>query len=341
MALDSRGNRNSSKTITTTLKATEVGLILLLGFSPMYVSAADPPSTTEPQTRDDAGTEPTEEKPEGKLRRLESLIRGATPEERAGLEEERRKLSAAAAGFGTDPTAIIGYYQLEYGHSTSTNNLRLDSLTATVRVPITPNFGVMVNMPYAWADLNQPRGFTKDGTGDMTFRAGGRVYASDNVALFIGTDGSFPTSSSEKQLGLGKYTLGPGGGVAVPLARLRSLLFVIAEDFHSIGGDPNRADLHFVQVTSAFNTIWTQRWWTQAIAQWNLDWNNRRKTTLNLQGEIGHRFGEHWNVFVTPGLGVVGRDTFLGLDWTVQIGVRWVFRTPLLPERLFKSLPAS
>src|SRR5262245_49083494 len=200
--------------MTMKLLIVGVGLLLWLSLLSPEILAADTAPATEAQTQDDKGTESEEEKPEGKLRRLESLIRGATPEERARLEEERKKLSAAAAGFGTDPTAIIGYYQLEYAHSTFTNNLRLDSLTATVRVPVTPNFGFMVNMPYAWADLNQSGGFTKDGTSDMTFRTGGRVYASDNLALFIGTDGSFPTSSSEKQLGTGKYTIGPGGALA-------------------------------------------------------------------------------------------------------------------------------
>lgn len=110
--------------------------------------------------------------------------------------------------------------------------------------------------------------------------------------------------------------------MAVPLARVRSLFFLIAEDFNSIGGDPSRANLHFTQVTPAFNTIWSQHWWTQVIVQWNVDWNHARKTTMNLQGEIGHRFDNHWNVFATAGTGVVGRDTFLGLDWTVQAGVR-------------------
>ena len=322
-----------------------VGLLSLPGLVPLEVPAADTAPTAEVRTQDDKSTESAEEPtkpPKGPIRRrLEERIYGATPEERARLEEERRQLSAAAAGFGTDPTAIIGYHQLEYGHSTFTNNLRLDTVTATVRVPVTPNFGFMINMPYAWADLNRPRGFTQEGTGDMTFRAGGRLYASNNVAVFIGTDGSFPTSSSEKQLGTGKYTIGPGGMVAVPLARVRSLFFLIAEDFRSIGGDPSRADLRFTQITSALNTIWTQRWWSQAIAQWNLDWNNRGKTTLNLQGEIGHRFDDHWNLFVTPGVGVMGRDTFLGLDWTVQIGVRWVYRTPIFGERLFESLPTK
>src|SRR5215470_2195832 len=206
MALDLRRNREPFQTITLILEAVSVGLLIVLSFVPVKVSAADTAPTAETQSQDNKGTESEEEKPEGRLRRLESLIRGATPEERARLEEERKKLSAAAAGFGTDPTAIIGYYQLEYAHSTFTNNLRLDSLTATVRVPVTPNFGFMVNMPYAWADLNQSGGFTKDGTSDMTFRTGGRVYASDNLALFIGTDGSSPTSSKKKQLGTGKYT---------------------------------------------------------------------------------------------------------------------------------------
>ena len=66
-----------------------------------------------------------------------------------------------------------------------------------------------------------------------------------------------------------------------------------------------------------------------------MDWNNNRETTMNLLGEVGRRFDNHWNAFVGAGAGVVGRDTFLGLDWTVQAGVRWVFQTPLLPETFF------
>jgi len=312
-----------------------LGLIGIFGSGTGSVSIA---AETSGGHIEDPGGEPPEKPPPPEDRRLLSGLQGATPEEQARLEEERKRLSAAAAGFGTDPTAIIGYYQLEYGHFVFTNNVRLDSATATVRVPITPNFGFQVNVPYAWANLDQPGGFHKDGVSDLTFRTGGRVYASENVALFIGTDGSFPTAS-ETQLGTGKYTIGPGGAMAVPLARVRSLFFLIAEDFNSIGGDPSRANLHFTQVTPAFNTIWSQHWWTQAIVQWNVDWNHARKTTMNRQGEIGHRFDNHWNVFATAGTGVVGRDTFLGLDWTAQLGVRWVFRTPLVPERLFKALP--
>ena len=275
---------------------------------------------------------------EGKRRPLQSLLQGANPEEHARLEEERKHISTAAKTFGTDPTAINGYYQLEYGHNSFTNNLRTDSLTAEARLPITPNWIVRATMPYVWADLDQTRGFTTNGASDMTVRTANRLYASPNVALLIGTDVTFPTGSNDR-LSTGKYTLGPGGAVAVPLARLRSLFSTFVQDFNSVGGDPSRRDIHFMRVVSGVNTIWSERWWTTASLEWDMDWNRNRKTTMNLLGEVGHRFDKHWNVFVSSGAGVVGQDTFLGLDWTVQAGVRWVFQTPFFSEKVVEELP--
>jgi hypothetical protein len=270
--------------------------------------------------------------------RLEDRLHGATPEEHARLDAERKRLSADAAAFGTDPTAIIGYYQLNYGHSVFTNNLRIDSATATIRLPITPNWLFQVNMPYVWTDLNQPRGSTMNGTSDMTTRTGGRIFANEDVALFLGFDAALPTAS-EQRLGTGKYILGPGGSLAAPLPRIRSIFYLLAANYNSVGGDPSRANLHYTQVQSAVNTIWSDHWWSSALMIWDVDWNHGRKETMNLQGEIGHRFDNHWNVYAGHGVGVVGRETFLGLDWTVQAGVRWVFKTPLIPERVFESLP--
>jgi hypothetical protein len=281
---------------------------------------------------------PDAKQTEGKRRPLQTLLQGANPEEHARLEEERKRLSAAAKAFGTDPTAINGYYELTYGHSTFTNNLRLDTAVAEVRLPITPNWVVRMTMPYVFADLNQPRGFTTNGASDFLVRTGHRLYASPNVALFVGTDITFPTGSNDR-LSTGKYTLGPAAAVAVPLARLRSLFITFLQDFNSVGGDPSRRDIHFMRVSSAVNTIWSERWWTTTSMEWDMDWNNNRKTTMNLLGEVGHRFDNHWNLFVGSGAGVVGKETFLGLDWTVQAGVRWVFQTPLFSEKLVEDLP--
>jgi len=313
-------------------------LFLWLSLFPLEILAADASPTAETQAQDDKHTESAEEKPGGVLGRMESRFYGATPEEQARLEEERKRLSAAAAVFGTDPTAINGYYQLEYGHNTFLHNLRTDTATAEARLPITPNFIMRVTMPYVWADLNQPRGFTTNGASDLLVRFGGRVYASPELAVFVGGDATFPTGSND-QLSTGKYTVGPGAAAAVPLPRLRSLFFTFAQDYSSVGGDPSRANLHFMRVTSAFNTIWSERWWTTASMEWDMNWNQNRKTTMNLLGEVGHRFDQHWNVFASYGAGVMGRDTFLGLDWTVQLGARWVFMTPFFSQRVLEQFP--
>jgi hypothetical protein len=285
---------------------------------------------------------PSEQPPElaeGPLRRrLETRLHGSTPEEQARLNAERQRLSGQAASFGVDPTAIVGFYQLLYGHNAFTNNLRSDSAAPTVRLPITPNWLFQVTMPYVWADLNQSNAFPLRGAGDMTTRTGGRVFANEYVAVFVGFDALFPTAS-EKQLGTGKYTLGPGGALAVPLPRMRSQFNLVAQDYNSVGGDPSRADLHFTQIQPAFYTFWTDQFLTGAVMTWDIDWEHQRKTAMNLLGQVGYRFDNHWVLFAGPGVGVVGRDTFLGLDWTVQAGVRWMFKTPLFSERMFDRYP--
>lgn len=276
---------------------------------------------------------------EGKRRPLQTLLQGATPEEHKRLQEERKHISAAAKAFGTDPTAINGYYELNYGNSTFSNsNLRFNSVTAEVRLPVTPNWIVRATMPYVWADLDQTRGFTTNGASDMTVRTAHRLYASPNVAVLIGTDVTFPTGSNDR-LSTGKYTLGPGGAVAVPLARLRSLFSTFVQDFNSVGGDPSRRDIHFMKILSGVNTIWSDRWWTLASMAYYVDWNNNQKTTMNLAGEVGHRFDNHWNVFVGSGAGVAGKESPFGVDWQVLAGVRWVFQTPLFSEKLVEELP--
>jgi hypothetical protein len=273
---------------------------------------------------------------DGKRRPLQTLLQGATPEEHARLDAERKRISAAAKAFGTDPTAINGYYELNYGNTTFSNsNLRFNTVNAEVRLPVT-QLDLRVTMPYVWADLDQTNGFTTNGASDMTVRTANRLYASPNVALLIGTDVIFPTGSNDR-LSTGKYTLGPAGAVAVPLPRLRTLLLTIVQDFNSVGGDPSRRDIHFMKVQAAFNTIWSERWWTLASMTYYVDWNNNQKTTTNLLGEVGHRFDDHWNVFVGSGAGVAGKESPLGIDWQVLAGVRWVFQTPLFSENSWKN----
>jgi hypothetical protein len=307
-----------------------LSLVMAQG-GPTPAAAAESERTKEPS--------PDAKQAEGTGRPLRTFLQGATPEEHARLEKERIRISAAAKAFGTDPTAINGYYELNYGNSTFSNStLRTNTVTADVRLPVTPNWILRVTLPYVWADLDQPRGFTTNGASDLTVRSGHRIYATPDVALFIGTDVTFPTGSNDR-LSTGKYTLGPAGAVAIPLPRIRSLFLTIVQDFNSVGGDPSRANVHFMRTSAAVNTIWSERWWTLASVTYHVDWNNDQKTTTTLLGEVGHRFDNHWNVFAGSGVGVAGKDTPFGVDWQVLAGVRWVFQTPLFPEKLVEGLP--
>jgi len=314
-----------------------IGTLLAVWPWPGSAMAADEPSHDASNHQETAETpEPSSAPTEGARGPLRTMLQGATPEEQARLAEERKRLSEAAATLGTDPTAIIGYVQLGYGHNTFVNHLRTDAATAVMRLPLTPNFVLQVTQPYLWAELNQPGGFRTNGISDTVLRVGGRLYAGERVALLIGTDASFPTAS-EQQLGTGKYTIGPGVGLAVPLARVRSLFFLLVQDFNSVGGDSGRPDIHFTQIQSAVNTILSRRWWTLVQGTWATNWKNHHKTSLNLVGQIGYKINRHWGLFAGAGGGVVDKDEVLSLDWTVQAGVRWVFPGSIFSKAVFEG----
>jgi hypothetical protein len=288
-----------------------------------HQAAAEPPEPSSAPAEDARGP-------------LHTRLQSATPEDRARLAEERKRLSEAAAAVGTDPTAIIGYVQLGYGHNAFVSELRTDAATVVIRLPLTPNLVFQVTQPYLWAELNQPGGFRTNGVSDTTIRAGGRLYAGERVALFIGTDASFPTAT-EQQLGTGKYTIGPGMGLAVPLARVRSLFFLLVQDFNSVGGDSGRPDIHFTQFQAAVNTILSRRWWTLVQGTWATNWKNHHKTSLNLVGQLGYQMNRHWGLFAGAGGGVVDKDELLSLDWTVQAGVRWFFPGSIFSRAMFEG----
>ena len=151
-----------------------IGTLLAVWPWPGSAMAADEPSHDASNHQETAETpEPSSTPTEGTRGPLHTMLQGATPEEQARLAEERKRLSEAAATLGTDPTAIIGYVQLGYGHNTFVNHLRTDAATAVMRLPLTPNFVLQVTQPYLWAGLNQPGGFRTNGVSDTVIRVGG------------------------------------------------------------------------------------------------------------------------------------------------------------------------
>jgi hypothetical protein len=255
------------------------------------------------------------------------LERGSSPSQNRGQDAEEQaeatRLSTIAARMGTDPTAIIGRAQTLFRYDALEGGSRTNNLVARLDVPYHGNFLFRADLPYVWSNPNQPGTSNENGVSDLFVRAGGRVYSDPGNALFAGMDFTFPTA--DKQLGTGKYTVGPGVATAHVLPARGSLFYMLLQHQLSVGGDPSRQGVSLSRIQSQFNTIWTDRWWTQVEAVTQVDWERKATNSMTLEFEGGYRFTKDWGVWVRPGVGLWGRNIPGAYDWNVEVGIRHMF----------------
>ena len=83
-------------------------------------------------------------------------------------------------------------------------------------------------------------------------------------------------------------------------------------------GAAARRDVSLSRLFVFFNTVWTERWWTQVQAVGELDWQRDGKSSLTLEFEGDHRLTREWLLWVRPGVGVLGRDVIGAYEWNVE-----------------------
>lgn len=282
------------------------------------------PTGTNAATRaEDPTPESGGEESVPRRRFLERLgLQPLTPEE----QEEAKRLSAIAARMGTDPTAIIGRVQTLYRYDALEGGNRTNNLVARLDVPYHKNFLLRADLPYGWSNPNQPGTSNQNGVRDLFVRTGGRLYSVPGDAIFAGMDFTFPTADS-KQLGSGKYTVGPGVATAHVFPELSSLFFTLLQHQISVGGDPSRQAISTSSFQAFFNTIWTDRWWTRIEAVTQVDWERNAKNSMTLEFEGGRRITQDWGVWVRPGVGLWGRNIPGAYEWNIEVGIRRMFST--------------
>src|SRR5215472_15198369 len=246
-------------------------------------------------------------------------VKPLTPEE----QEEANRLSAIAARMGTDPTASIGRVQTLYRYDALEGGSKLNNLVARLDVPYHGNFLLRADLPYVWSNPNQPDTSNQNGLSDLFVRAGGRVYSVPGDAIFAGMDFTFPTA--DDKLGTGKYTIGPGVATAHVFPAWGSIFFTLLQHQVSVGGDPSRQTINVSRVQALFNTIWTERWWTQLEAVTQVDWERKATNSMTLEFEGGYRFTKDWGIWVRPGVGLWGRNIPGGYEWNIETGIRRMF----------------
>jgi len=235
-----------------------------------------------------------------------------------------RLLHLRTGDLGINGAAVIGRAQLstEY-RDRRDGSVQLENV-ARVDIPIASRFLLRADVPHVWFDPNTAGGSTQSGFGDVSFRVGGQIWRAPEFTVLAGTDIVFP-SASHSDLGRGKYQVGPGVAVAIPIAGANTVMQLYGQQFVSIGGDPSRQDVNYSKIKIGFDTPWGQNWWTTVEPNFTIDWTQKAKTAMNLEFEVGRRLGDHFRVWLRPAVGLWGTGVPGAYDWFTQFGIRYMF----------------
>lgn len=300
-----------------------IAAVLLLCVALLLISTHQTFAQNTSSDETAAETEPEEAKAGSETAQRRRLLKRVGPQPLTTEEQqEAQRLSRIARSQGTDPTAIVGRVQLSNEYDALTSRSRVNILSGRVDVPYGGNWLLSVITPLRWSHLNGLR--NEDGLGDVFVRTGARLYTVPGYAFFAAADFTLPTAT-DPQLGLGKYTVAPTAATARVFPHIDSLLFAVLQQQLSFGGDPSRRDVSISRLSVFFNTVWTERWWTQIQAVGQLDWQRDGKSSLTLEFEGGHRLTREWLLWVRPGVGVLGRDVIGSYEWNLEVGVRRMF----------------
>ena len=284
------------------------------------------PAAEEPVTNEASGGKGQPETPETSPEKQRNPFKRIgpqplTPEQR----EEAERFRKVAAKYGTDPTAIVGRMQLTSQYLDLTPHANATLTTARVDLPFRGDYLLRVEMPFLrTTDAQNPGMGSQRGLSDLSVVAGWRAYNTPEYALLVGAIGSFPTAS-EPALGFGKYTVGPAVATARFLPRLESFLIGLLSYQASIGGDPSRKDVSFLNITAQVNSFWAERWWTIVQSVWQVDFERSGKSSMVMEFEGGRNLIGRFGAYVRPGVGIYGRDVSGAYVWNIEVGVRYMF----------------
>ena len=236
-----------------------------------------------------------------------------------------RLLNVVTADNGQNAAAVVGRVQFssEY-RGKRDGSVQLENV-ARVDIPLGERFVVRTDLPFLWFDQQTSGSTSMTGFGDFSMRLGGQVWRTPGFTLLAGGDIIFPTAGSP-ELGRGKYQIGPGIAASVPVSELNSVVFPTFQHITSVGGDPSRNDVNYTRMRMSLDTPWfNNQWWTSIEPNLFIDWNQKGRTAMNLEFEVGKRLGEHFRAWVRPAVGLWGTGVPGAYDWYTQVGIRYIF----------------
>ncbi|HSN04113.1 MAG TPA: hypothetical protein VLS44_03965 [Nitrospira sp.] len=236
-----------------------------------------------------------------------------------------RLLNVLSGDNGTNRTAVIGRFQVsgEYrerrdGSFQLENVERLD-------LPLGDRLIFRADVPFRGIDPQGSGSTSVSGLGDVSARLGGQIWTRPAFTAFLDTQVVFPTAS-DPNLGRGKYLVAPELTFSIPIQALNTVFLPAVQQTVSIGGDPSRKDVNTTKMGLEFTTTWANNlWWTTMEPGLYVDWNQKGKTAMNLEFEVGRRLGDHFRAWCRPAVGLWGNGVPGAYDWFTQVGIRYMF----------------
>ena len=231
-------------------------------------------------------------------------------------------LSSVSSTFGTDPTepltrleVVLDQQDLERRDSRTAFDVRFDWAWAE-------RFVVRADLPFS---RFEPRsGGSETGLGDVRAQLGWRAFDERSFAMFF-AGGFVLDTAEEPMLGTGSDRLVLTAAASGALPEIRSRLTESIEHFVSFDRSAGGAGVALTKVDIQLFTEWSQTAWTRAGTELLFDWKNGEQVGLNLDLQLGKETRSGFGVWLEPKLGVFGQDVDGVVDWSLAIGVRWLF----------------
>jgi len=167
-------------------------------------------------------------------------------------------------------------------------------------------------------------------TGAATASAGGLgdAYAQFLVVphatrtfAWVGGSGLIMPTATDPLLGSGKWVAAPLG---LPLWRLpRGLFLIKVQNFISMGGDDDRADINYMLVTPVYLRVVGRNWWVMADTETKSNWKADGRTGVKSGFQVGRRATRRVGFWVKPEVWWgENRDG----EWNLKLGFVWYQR---------------
>jgi hypothetical protein len=223
-------------------------------------------------------------------------------------------VTAGAAEIRTDadhgaPAARPDTWRFELKRATTDRAASDESSRTTVRVERLLDSRVALlrlDIPF----VDKINSFSSDplnaGLGDLKARIGSRPLGPRGASSSPFVDVVLPTADPAS-LGKGKYQLGPGVTVAVPVpAPWPDARFVLAflpqvQQYFSIAGDPDRADVNYTQLEAKLEATWPERLSLSLNPKPVIDWTNGAQTAAVVELQGTWLISRAWRLWLKAG----------------------------------------